>query len=329
MVALEAGQLIGAPLLHRSQLPGLARSKDEQIIGQERIRSAGSFDDPDALARGDVAHGWIVAPRRHVQAAAGRQQIALGREVILHLPPDFRSGAGIQCHQVHSVGRKHPRRYIHLAVLDHHRGAHRPGRNDATIARNSSIRRNRAGLPNQSSVIRLEAVDAAIVAAEIEATLVKSRSQSDRSLTEKAPEHFSRSGVQAADLIIGRRTEVRPTSGGHDMEGTVEGLTGLQVEDFVPPIPLGFSLPRGLRRMLGLPSPRDHGCAGQALGGDTTAGIVSAVGGPVGGPGRSHGPDGCRCDQSAESVHDAESLNEGNADGIAQCPASNRRRWVA
>ena len=158
---------------------------------------------------------------------------------------------------------------------------------------------------------------------------MQGRSQPDRALGEEAPQDLAGSGVEATHLIIGRRPEVGPTTGSHDMEGAVEGLARLHVEDLVPAVPLGLTLPRGLRRVLRLPGPGHHRDAGQNLGRDAAAGVVAPVGGPVGGTGGSQGQKGRRGDRGAESGHDADAWEGAFEEGLTHRPASRRSRWVA
>src|SRR5439155_22349783 len=80
--------------------------------------------------------------------------------------------------------------------------AGRPGRDQAFVAENLAVARSAAELPVQLAFSGIDAIEIAVVGAEIDAASPGDRGETDRAVGEEAP--FLRAGgnVQSADAIV-------------------------------------------------------------------------------------------------------------------------------
>ena len=271
----------------------LSTGVNEHVVDDERVGAAPVGESGPLLAAARKGRNLLAAvaqidmgrrpARRHEQAAGRGEQVALGGNIDL-LFPDGLAGGGIEGAQPGALGWEQAGGEVGRLAIDQHAAADRPEGDHPAVARQPPIRFDGPVLPDERTVRGFEAVDAAVVGAEIDLARVDRRREADGSFRDVGPKWLTAGRIKAAHGVVGRRSVVEPPLGDHRLEGAIEGDRGAQPVDF--PINVLFRRtfgPRRPRRVGGRMAPAFDQGQRERVGGDVGPPDVASGGRPIGG----------------------------------------------
>ena len=171
------------------------------------------------------------AAGRHEQAQLGRNNVALRRHPsIIKAPrlvtggvvePNLPAAASVHRTDVKPLIRENAGSEIDDALLDQQPGANRPRRDKPAVANHPLATWTRPVFPDKRAVRRVEAVNQAVVRAEIQVAAMRHRRKPHRSTGGKTPPLFRRPGVQRVHVIVHIVAEKQRPPGDHDIVGAI------------------------------------------------------------------------------------------------------------
>jgi len=271
----------------------LLGARDDLAAGQRRRGAADAVAEVclvEQLAALAIVGGRWHAAHRDEEPGLRGQQIALRRDAALGRPaplvvaPQELAVVSIDRIQVDPLRRENPRGEVRHPAVHQHARPHGPQRDHLPAAQHLAIVRRRAEAPDLRAVARRQAVDDAVVRADVEAPPHHRRRQPHRAEGGEAPAHLPRRHVDGVDFPVRRRTEVERPASHHGVERRVEAHAGpLDEAEPAADLPRIRLPPRRLRPVRGTVDPARGERRPDRLRRDAAARDIVAVRRPVGG----------------------------------------------
>ena len=262
----------------------------------------GAADDVFGIGLVQQASVLAVERRRRHAAQRSEQAVFRGQQVTLRRHPAlgrFATGViaprqlavlRVDGEHGHTFGRENAGAEVGGPVVHQHAGADGPQRDHLAAAQYLAFVRGRVELPLLAAVAGPQAVDEAVVGAEVHLVLPDRRRQPHGPARERAPTLPARGGVQRHHFAVRGRAEI-DGAGGH---GDVKSVVEMHAAQLGLPVPAADRpwvrlAPSRLRRVAGLEHPALRQRQLDGLRRHPAAGVVISVGRPVAGVrGRRH-----------------------------------------
>ena len=293
-----------------------ARLHIEGVAGVEEMRFGGCDACPaglaerlemkvEQLAGGPAERRRHRASRRHQQLLTGHDQVALRRDAAVgvggrvRLRHEYSASRLVTPddparQRVHRIDENPFRRPnaggpIHRAVRDHRPAARGPARDQPPVAQNHAVTRPASKLPQQSSVLRAQAIEPPVIADDKRTVAPDRGRETHRPARQERPAFPARGGIEGMHLAIRGTAEQKRVSNDDRVESPVKRHPRVA--------------PRPCRhwRMTRLVAPTWREVAGQILRRVSAAHGIAAERRPIGCDAGARGCDEeCDCDDPTE-----------------------------